>query len=198
MKIHLSGGKIEGAALSFEKTPGPSSELADRAAAVFLKDLTAESDTRKTGKPSLLAPSLAPFCDNLQRLADTDRLSSANLNCFYALTGIYESLQKIFEYERDNMGGAVAAMCEGNGRPGMHIRGKVGLSIDYWKEQRDAPDIPEDEERLWRVIVEVQETTPEVTTLLGITPVRASNQWVSDEIKKPRYIVQYIPCVPRN
>lgn len=69
----------------------------------------------------------------------------------------------------------------------MHVRGKVGLSIDYWREQRDSQILEDDDERLWRVIIEVQETTPEFTALTGIAPVRASNHWVSEEVKKPRY-----------
>lgn len=76
----------------------------------------------------------------------------------------------------------------------MHVRGKVGLSIDYWKEQRDTSVGDDDEGRLWRVIVEVDATTPDYTALTGFAPVRASNHWVSDEVKKQRYMFPFAHC----
>jgi hypothetical protein len=138
-----------------------------------------------------LAPSLSEFSDNLNRLYRTDKLS-ANLNCFTAITGIYQSLEKIYEYERDNMGGEVAALCFGNGRPQMHTRGKVGLSVDYWME-RSSLGLRKEEgdqgQNLWRVLIEVEETPPDFgnTGVNACTPVRVSSHWVSDEVKKPRY-----------
>ncbi|KAG0125438.1 mediator of RNA polymerase II transcription subunit 1-domain-containing protein [Tuber indicum] len=78
-------------------------------------------------------------------------------------------------------------MCKGNGRPRMHVREKVGLSIDYWREKR-IPGGDEDEkdgnEEIWRVLVEVEEI-PSDFNMNPITPVRTSDHWVSDEIKKP-------------
>lgn len=91
--------------------------------------------------------------------------------------------------------GEMAALCFGNGRPQMHIRGKVGLSIDYWKERRllnahgGGKNTEEEEERLWRVLIEVEET-PNFggIPMNHVTPVRSTNHWVSDEIKKHKYV----------
>lgn len=90
------------------------------------------------------------------------------------------------------MDGEMAAMCAGNGRPAMHVRGKVGLSIDYWKERRTSGEQEEGEdgeEKLWRIMIEVEEMPPDFENNLNMgnmatTPVRASDQWVSDEVKK--------------
>lgn len=70
----------------------------------------------------------------------------------------------------------------------MHVRGKVGLSIDYWKKRRlAAEDRAEEEppnEDTWRVLIEVQEIPAhEYNT---VPSVRVSNNWVSDEVKKPK------------
>jgi hypothetical protein len=179
--------------LSFEKTVGPSSDLAPQAAAIFQKNLTPEP--KIPGRTPLLTASLADFADNLNRLYRTDKLSTS-LNCFDAITGIYQSLQRVYDWEKENIGGEINALCVGSGRPMMHTRGKVGLSVDYWRGRmigagastnNDAGE--EDGHRLWRVIIEVEETPPDYgnMNMNTITPVRASDHWVSEEIKKPRY-----------
>jgi hypothetical protein len=144
---------------------------------------------------------LAEFTDNLERLTKTDRLSfPPGLNCFTAITGLYKSLLKVYEYERGTLeGGSVGAMCRGNGRPRMHARGKVGLSVEYWRSNRmpkhvdggdDADDDDnggEDKDDIWRVMVEVEEISAPYANISPIVPVRTSDHWVSDEVKKPRY-----------
>jgi len=141
----------------------------------------------------LINPSLADFADNLERLTKADRLSyPPNLNCFTAITGLYQSLEKIYNHEKESLeGGSIGAMCKGNGRPRMHIRKKVGLSIDYWREKRMSrgnEDEEDDSEEIWRVLVEVEEIPPDFTNMNPITPVRTSDHWVSDEVKKPMYL----------
>lgn len=220
--------------LNFENTPGQSFGLSPKAAAIFLANLRPKSRARKgkgkgegrgKGKekeeeekdtagrtpPMLLSPSLSDFADNLNRLYRTDKLSTS-VNCFTAITGIYHSMLRVYEFEKDNMGGEVKALCYGIGRPRMHTRGKVGLSIDYWKERKAArggansggrdtgeeerggeegEEGEEDEEgngRLWRVLIEVEETPPDFGISPGVTPVRATTHWISDEIKKQRCV----------
>lgn len=92
------------------------------------------------------------------------------------------------------MGGAVAALCFGNGFPQMHVRGKVGLSIDYWKKRRLAMEEgkPEKggvgEQDIWRILIEVQEIPPhDYAGMPPVAPIRVSNEWVSDEVMKPKY-----------
>lgn len=189
LDIDFKENQITRVALSFANTPGPPTDPAHLADSILHKNL---SPTLKNPKerPPLISPSLSEFADNLERLAKTDRLSSPpHLNCFTAITGIYRSLLKVFEHEKNNLeGGETSAICKGNGRPRMHVRGKVGLSVEYWKEQRFIPTttLEEDEEKeaIYRVMIEVAEA-PSDYTLNPITPVRTSSHWVSDEIKKP-------------
>ncbi|KAI5805821.1 mediator of RNA polymerase II transcription subunit 1-domain-containing protein [Geopyxis carbonaria] len=190
LDIDFVGYHVERVALSFGEISGPSMDFAPRAAAIFRKCLT--EDTVALERKSMLPPFLIGFSENLQRLATTDRLSTPSLNCFTAITGIYESLNKIFQHERGNMGGELAALCNGNGRPQMHIREKIGLSVDYWSERRllskntHNADDDNEQSKLWRVIIEVQEAPTEFEGLSTVTPIRVSNHWVSDEVKKSR------------
>lgn len=196
-------------ALSFANTPGPSTDLAGLADEILLRNLSPASKQQKKKKKKeargatvatrrpLISPSLSAFAENLGRLAKSDCLSSPpHLNCFMAITGIYTSLLKVFEHEKAHLeGGELSALCKGNGRPRMHVRGKLGLSIDYWKARRfipaaddddeyeDEDDDDDDEHDIWRVMIEVSEA-PSDYTLNPITPVRTSSHWVTDEIKK--------------
>lgn len=164
-------------------------DFAPRAAAIFRKSLTEDAVFEKN---SILPPFLVGFSYNLQSLATTDRLSTPNLNCFTAITGIYESLNKIFQHEKNSMGGELAALCSGNGRPQMHVREKIGLSVDYWSERRLSSKVTDEVQnstehlKLWRLIIEVQETPTEFEGLSTVTPIRVSNHWVSNEVKKSR------------
>lgn len=185
-------------ALSFANTPGPSTDLAAMADEILLRNLSPVTTRNQKGgrppPPPLISPSLSAFADNLARLAKSDYLSSPpHLNCFMAITGIYRSLLAIFEHEKSSLeGGELTALCKGSGRPRMHVRGKVGLSIEYWKARRFIPtpddddddDDGETENNIWRVMIEVSEA-PSDYTLNPITPVRTSSHWITDEVKKP-------------
>lgn len=218
-------------ALSFANTPGPSTDLAGMADEILLRNLSPASKQKRVGgeerrkkkkkeeeeeeegvatvtgrkrRRPLISPSLSAFAENLGRLAKSDCLSSPpHLNCFMAITGIYTSLLKVFEHEKAHLeGGELSALCKGNGRPRMHVRGKLGLSIDYWKARRFIPAADDDDgddndeydnyaedtdtdddDDIWRVMIEVSEA-PSDYTLNPITPVRTSSHWVTDEIKK--------------
>ncbi|KAF3931953.1 hypothetical protein ABW20_dc0101680 [Dactylellina cionopaga] len=178
--IDFKDGIVSRVALSFAETSGPTAEFSDRAAKILEKTLTPDSYS--------ITSSLAQFADNLERFARSDRLSHLpSLNCFSAVTGLYVSMMKIWEKETASMG-EVEAMCKGMGRPGMHLRGKVGFCIDYWKERRMISSSEgkgkgrgEDESgRYWRVVVDVDELPNEGF----ITPVRNSEDWVSDNVLK--------------
>ncbi|KAF3913012.1 hypothetical protein ABW21_db0201872 [Orbilia brochopaga] len=178
--IDFKDGAVTRVALSFAETSGPSAEFSDRAAKILERTL-------KPDGPSIIS-SLAPFADNLERFARSDRLSHLpSLNCFSAVTGLYVSMRKIWEKEVARMG-EIDAMCKGSGRPGMHLRGKVGFCIDYWKERRlisnsvgKGKGKADDEDgRFWRVVVDVDELPSESF----ITPIRNSEDWVSDNVLK--------------
>ncbi|EPS36144.1 hypothetical protein H072_10358 [Dactylellina haptotyla CBS 200.50] len=178
--IDFKDGAVSRVALSFAETSGPTAEFSDRAAKILEKTLTPAGFS--------ITSSLAQFADNLERFARSDRLSHLpSLNCFSAVTGLYVSMMKIWEKEVASMG-EVEAMCKGMGRPGMHLRGKVGFCIDYWKERRlisssegKGKGKGDDESgRYWRVVVDVDELPNESY----ITPVRNSEDWVSDNVLK--------------
>lgn len=116
----------------------------EAAAAVFLKDLTPP--------PGVLAinGSLDRFAANLETIAKLDKLSVAGkLNCLEAITGIYTALRRLYEQEKNTAlelfgakGEAKDALaetevtCKRSGRPRMHARRKIGLSVEYWMERR--------------------------------------------------------------
>jgi len=203
LQIDFIGNNITQVALSFANTLGTSNDLAPQAASILRKNLQPE-------RP-LMISDLADFANNLERLSKLDKLSQAHaLNCFTAITGLYESLSRIYDHEKTVMdGGAVEAMCRGNGRPRMHCNGKVGLSVEYWVERRkvsnrssskgkgrdvamggvdilepDEQEDPEDKGKAWRVIIEIDELGAECSSL---DTVRTSEHWVGKNTIKPRY-----------
>jgi len=107
-------------------------DLAPQAAAIFQKNLTPEP--KIPGRTPLLTASLADFAENLNRLYQTDKLSTS-LNYFDAIADIYQSLQRVYDWGKENIGGEINALYIGGGRPMIHTRGKVGLSVDYWRRR---------------------------------------------------------------
>ncbi|KAK6530887.1 hypothetical protein TWF281_007721 [Arthrobotrys megalospora] len=193
--VDFKDAAVSRVALSFAETSGPTAEFSDRAAKILEKTLispsSSSSGTNSSASNYSITSSLAQFADNLERFARSDRLSHLpSLNCFSAVTGLYVSMMKIWEKEVVSFGGEGEAMCKGNGRPGMHLRGKVGFCIDYWKERRFISDSKggkgkgredgEENGRFWRVVIDVDELPNEGY----ITPVRNSEDWVSDNVLK--------------
>lgn len=90
------------------------------------------------------------FAANLEALSRLDKLSSSQLNCFEAMTGVYTSLQRLYEHEKEMAKALedanstsrkddkieIEVMCKKSGRPKMHSGRRVGLSLQYWKERR--------------------------------------------------------------
>ena len=108
-----------------------------------------------TPEPGVAAinSSLSKFGANLERLAKLDRLSVApTLNCYEAITGIHKSLQKLYDYEFNQVKERFSrkrkrhindddqiereVLCKKSGRPTMHASRTVGLKVDYWMRQR--------------------------------------------------------------
>ncbi|KAK6515032.1 hypothetical protein TWF506_007385 [Arthrobotrys conoides] len=193
--VDFKDATVSRVTLSFAETSGPTAEFSDRAAKILENTLISQpSPKQNTNSPTSnysITSSLAQFADNLERFARSDRLSHLpSLNCFSAVTGLYVSMMKIWEKEVVSFGGEVEAMCKGMGRPGMHLRGKVGFCIDYWKERRfisektegkgKGREDGEESGKFWRVVIDVDELPNEAY----ITPVRNSEDWVSDNVLK--------------
>src|SRR5271170_7436365 len=105
------------------------------ASAVLQKDLD-PSDFDASAAPW---KSLEAFTANLARLAHLDHLSQHGLNCFEAVDGLYHSFQRIWAEEKKRLltKHVLSRICEGTlGRPAMHKKEKLGLSLDYWVENR--------------------------------------------------------------
>ncbi|KAH9828425.1 Component of the Mediator complex [Teratosphaeria destructans] len=90
---------------------------------VLLKDLQAAA--------SPMESTLDLFAANIQRLAHVDSLSRDGVSCFDALSGLYESMDRLYQKEsqRDKPG---RVMKKKSGRPTVHRRRRVGLDLQYW------------------------------------------------------------------
>ncbi|GAB7349996.1 hypothetical protein MBLNU459_g0677t2 [Dothideomycetes sp. NU459] len=176
------------------------------AASVLLQDLTPPPGV------AAINTKLDRFASNLQTLARLDKLSVADqLNCFEAITGVYTSLRKLYEHEKKAAVGGLEenpgdlhlraereVICKNSGRPRMHARQKIGLSLDYWMNKRnitagstprddgamdvDSASSPRDgnEESVYSLELTVESSSPELYPAL-----RVSSKWVGDRILIP-------------
>jgi hypothetical protein len=141
--------------------------------------------------------SLQEFHDNLQWLANLDKLSQ-EVNCFEALENLEENFRRIWveESKMGKHGGDYQHLCAGVlGRPRMHKGTRIGLGLEYWVEQakvldakkrRQSPDAMEidqeqdqgsnneleEQDRAWTVMVECE---------AGYPSLRISKEWVGSE-----------------
>ena len=179
------------------------------AANVLLDDLTPPPGV------SAINTKLDRFAANLETLARLDKLSVYDqLNCFEAITGVYESLKKLYEHEKQAARTIVQAkrgntdlraerhvLCKRSGRPQMHARRKIGLSLDYWMEKsniysphssdpKDASamdidskpsDTPpqESDETIFALDITAEAGTPD-----AYSSIRVSSSWIADRILK--------------
>lgn len=149
--------------------------------------------------------SLDKFTANLERLAALDKLSvvereheKGHLVLLDAVVGVFESLDKLHEWDIKRLHEdaelsakgdehlRVIAMCERNGRPVMHERGRVGVCLDYWRERRlYIPRSGQAKEKYkaaktWGILVGCAQRDP-----LYPAPVRVSTEWLADGIELP-------------
>jgi hypothetical protein len=123
-----------------------------------------------------------------------DKLSVIpGLNCHEAIAGIYESLERLHLWEVERLkeqadmagkDGAFierTAMCIKSGKPVMHTRDRLGLSIDYWQDKRRVTGkiSNPDEQKTWSLLVECAPLPA-----LVFPPLRVSRNWISADIQK--------------
>lgn len=172
-------------------TPGATEgERREEATAVLVRDLVQPPGEGERG----FWKSLGGFYENLRWLAKLDRLSQ-EVNCFEAIEGLYECLKRVWDEEGkvSKSSGVYERLCNGwIGRPRMHKRGRIGLSLDYWVDQarvldakqKTSPDamavdqpsqVSNEEEQLkmWGVLIECEE---------GYPSLRVSREWVGSEV----------------
>ncbi|KAI9860477.1 MAG: hypothetical protein M1813_006136 [Trichoglossum hirsutum] len=200
LDVEFKSNDVQRVSLSFSETKGLTASLAPAAARILQRDLTPPPGV------SPINSTLSLFSDNLERLIKLDKLSVLpGLNCFEAISGVYTSLQRIFEYEKkksreariengymdeDDRGGEALereVMCKKSGRPRMHAGRRVGLRLDYWMERRhvhsgrtEANDNPVDgEPQIWSMIIECESSPAEL-----YPSIRTSENWVSEKAEK--------------
>jgi hypothetical protein len=160
------------------------------ASAILQKDLDPSDFDAST------APwkSLEAFSANLARLAHLDHLSQHGLNCFEAVDGLYHSFQRIWAEEKKRLltKPVLSRICEGAlGRPAMHKKRKLGLSLDYWVETRrikEATSKSTDADAMDIDPIDVDVDSSSQTWLArigcesGYPPIRVSKDWLGEEV----------------
>ena len=90
---------------------------------------------------------LIGFAKGLDWIAKIDRLGGGKVNGFEALGGIFGCLRRLCDEEvrliqEGGLGShdqaEIVAMCKKSGRPSAHARGSLGISLDYWQDDRAA------------------------------------------------------------
>ena len=187
LDIDFANNIVKKVALSFPDSPETVTRHTEKAGNILLKDLEFKPNE------SPLTKMLDRFAANLERLATLDKLSVIpGLNCHEAIAGIYESLERLHKWEverlqkQEDMSGKGdefverTAMCIKSGKPVMHTRDRLGMSLDYWREMRlVATKATKQEQRTWSLLVECAPMPPMVYTSL-----RVSEKWISTEIQK--------------
>jgi len=184
-------------------------EHAESAAEILRKDLETPPGV------TTINTTLNKFANNLERLARMDKLSTPGANCFEAVFGVYTSLKRLYEHEKKaaedlfvtgsgdiQEKSKLYVMCKSNGRPRLHTRSRVGLSLDFWTDQHlvskggamatgrrddmrmevDSPYAYEYEEvdEIYSMVIECEPSPPAL-----YPPIRISNDWLSEQIEKP-------------
>ncbi|KAG7101899.1 hypothetical protein HYQ44_018477 [Verticillium longisporum] len=194
LDVILDNNIVEGVTLAFpESESSIVAKHVDRAGQILLRDLQLLPDQ------SPLTKKMDEFAANLERLATLDKLSIfPGLDCQEAVAGIFESLERLYNWElaRVKEDPAMAGkpdvllektvQCSRSGRPAMHARDQVGLSLDYWAERRLVPPkTPATEtycanaEQIWSIIVGCRPLDGEL-----YPPIRISEDWISQKVEK--------------
>ncbi|KAK4191518.1 mediator of RNA polymerase II transcription subunit 1-domain-containing protein [Podospora australis] len=189
--IEFSNNTVTGVTLGFPESAEIVNKHAVEAGKILLKDLQIEHNQ------SPLTKSLEPFARNFERLALLDKLSiNPGLNLYEAVAGIYESLQRLHNWElhksredpsltgKSDLELALIALCTKSGRPSMNGRGRVGLSLDFWTEKRLQPyPTPEaaahaaETNKTWSLLIGCAPLRE-----MGANPVRITDKWISLDV----------------
>ncbi|KAF1980996.1 hypothetical protein K402DRAFT_458351 [Aulographum hederae CBS 113979] len=131
---------------------------------------------------------LMPFMENFYRLALMDKLGGPSFNGFDAISGVYVSLNRLFEHEKRALQAAMGTwkpgkierevLCHKSGRPRWNACKTVGLGLDYWMANRLDLGYEKDLD-IFFISIECQESAPEL-----YTSARISNDWVSADVEK--------------
>lgn len=199
LDINIDNNIVQSVTLAFpESESAPMvTKYAERAGQLLLSDL------QLLPGQSPLTKTLDQFAANLDRLATLDKLSIfPGLDCQEAVTGVYESLERLYNWElskaredstADDKSERVietTVLCSKSGRPAMHVRDQVGLTIDYWTERRMVPLAASDESeesgrgsgaagQTWSILIGCKALEGDLQHA-----VRVSRDWISPKIEK--------------
>jgi hypothetical protein len=191
--IEFSNNIVQSVALSFPDSAEIVNKHAEAAGQILFNDL------RLREGQSPLTKSLDSFAANVERLAILDKLSiNPGLNLYEAVAGIYESLCRLhsWELQKAREDSAVAAMgerylenlvtCTKSGKPTMNARGRVGMALEYWKEQWQMPpkkpsllEWTEETRRRWSILIDCAPSKG-----IAVNPVRISDKWIGPDVEK--------------
>ncbi|KAK3327151.1 mediator of RNA polymerase II transcription subunit 1-domain-containing protein [Cercophora scortea] len=191
--VVFSNDIVQSVSLAFPESADIVVKHAAEAGSILLRDLQLEPGQ------SPLTKKLDSFAANFERLAILDKLSvSPGLNLYEAVAGIYESLNRLHQWELQKAREDLAltgksdeylhslVMCTRSGHPAMNARDRVGLSLDYWKERRlqmsKTPQMAAyiaKTEKTWSILIGC---SPLGDVALG--PVRVSDKWIAVDIEK--------------
>lgn len=190
LDIDFNNNVVQKVSLAFPDSPDIVTKHTEKAGAILLRDLQIKPTE------SQLTKMLDQFAANLERLALLDRLSILPvLNCYEAVAGLYESLERLHKWEVERLAEteefrekgqdiiARAALCTRSGKPLMHARGRLGLSLDYWEEKRRISKKSRSQQtKTWSLLIECA-PIPLQMLERGMS-LRVSTNWISSEIEK--------------
>ncbi|KAJ8105292.1 hypothetical protein ONZ43_g7484 [Nemania bipapillata] len=190
VEISIKNHVVYHASLSFNEPSPRLDKHIEKASAILFKDLALGPGE------SQLTKKLSKFRANLERLAMLDRLSvTPGLNCHEAIAGIWESLEMLHRWdvqrlrEDSTLSGKseenlrVLALCTRHGCPLMHARGRIGLTLDYWKQYRNyrSTSVDSEEGNTWGILIDCASAS---NMNMVYTPVRVSDKWISPNLVK--------------
>ncbi|KAL5594425.1 hypothetical protein BROUX41_001360 [Berkeleyomyces rouxiae] len=191
--VYLRNNVVVDVQLLFDESADIVKQHSPRAADILKQDLQLEP------YQSPLTKTLDKFAMNLDRLHSQDKLNvMPGFDCQEALASMSLSLHKLYDWDlektRMELGGQsseesiiTTVMCTKHGRPSLHARGNVGLSLQYWKEKKLAPPKPsmakiaEESELVWSLLIMCAKAP------MGTMPyalARVSTEWISPMVVK--------------
>ncbi|KAJ4396059.1 hypothetical protein N0V93_000276 [Gnomoniopsis smithogilvyi] len=197
LDIGMKDHKVQTVALQYAFSGDEVNKYKKEAEAILLENLKLKPEQIPWTKQ------LDDFANNLEPLAALDKLSiiddkgSPVLVAYDAIAGIFESLQKVHEWdvkklredpaysEKPEQYIRTIAMCEQNGRPWVHEKGVLGVGLEYWRDQRyHIPSAARAEAwykagKHWSIMVSCARRDPMVYT----SAVRISDKWIGDEVE---------------
>ncbi|KAK0102485.1 hypothetical protein ONS95_006101 [Cadophora gregata] len=198
LDITFDRNVVQKVALSFPESPEIVTRHSNKAEDILLRDVQCQTHE------SPLTKKLDRFAANLEILATLDKLSVIpGLNCHEAIAGIFESVERLHLWEverlketqemaeKDDAYVIKTAMCTKSGKPIMHTRDRLGMSLDYWQEKRKLSS--NKEEKTWSLLVDCAPLPG-----LNFTPIRVSEHWISADIQKANATVEDMLLEPDN